>query len=132
MRRAGPASPDTARLMAEWPDGERPAWVSGHRPLDGTVLPAVQAGAFDIDTLRRAWGAQGCRRVWLVGGGDVAAQFSRAGAIDRIVLSTVPVTLGRGIPLFAQGIDGLAGFIDAQAVRQWPNGLTQRVLQRRV
>lgn len=120
----------TRRLMADWPYGERPCWVLSHRPLDGTVLPTVRAGAFDIDTLRRAWGAHGCRRVWLVGGGDVAAQFARAGAIDQIVLSTVPVTLGRGIALFAHGVDGLAGFVDTQTPRQWPNGLTQRELRR--
>ena len=120
----------TRRLIADWPYGERPCWVLSRRPLDGAAVTTVQAGAFAIDTLRRAWSACGCRRVWLVGGGDVAAQFARAGAIDQIVLSTVPVTLGSGIALFAHSVDGLAGFVDSRAPRRWANGLTQRVLRR--
>jgi dihydrofolate reductase len=118
------------RLTPDWPYGERPCRVLSRRPLDGAAIASVQAGAFDIDTLRRAWSAQACRRVWLVGGGDVAAQFARAGAIDEVVLSTVPVTLCSGIALFAQGVDGLAGFVDTLPPRQWANGLTQRVLRR--
>ena len=120
----------TRRLSIDWPYGERPCWVLSRRPLDGPA--SVQSGAFGIATLRRAWRSRGCRRVWLVGGGDVAAQFAHAQAIDEIVLSTVPVTLGSGIPLFAGAVDGLAGFVDTLPARRWPNGLTQRVLRRAV
>jgi hypothetical protein len=49
------------------------------------------------------WEALGLRRVWLVGGGQVAAQFAREGLLDEIVLATAPVCLGAGRRLFAEG-----------------------------
>lgn len=39
--------------------------------------------------------------VWIMGGGDLAAQFYQADALDTIVVSLAPVTLGSGAPLLA-------------------------------
>ncbi|MCG8475219.1 MAG: dihydrofolate reductase family protein [Cytophagales bacterium] len=41
--------------------------------------------------------------IWLVGGGIINALLLEHGLIDRMILTTVPVTLGDGIPLFAPG-----------------------------
>ena len=43
--------------------------------------------------------------VWVVGGGDLAAQFAEAGLLDELVLSIAPVTLGAGRPLFPRRWD---------------------------
>jgi dihydrofolate reductase len=40
-----------------------------------------------------------------VGGGDLAAQFLEAGALDEIVLSVAPVMLGSGAPLFPRRLE---------------------------
>ena len=37
--------------------------------------------------------------VWIVGGGDLAADFARAGMLDEVFVSIAPVTLGAGRPL---------------------------------
>ena len=37
--------------------------------------------------------------VWLVGGGDVAAQFARLGLVDELIVTMVPVLLGSGMRL---------------------------------
>ena len=37
--------------------------------------------------------------VWIVGGGDLAADFARAGMLDELFVSFAPVTLGAGKPL---------------------------------
>lgn len=44
--------------------------------------------------------------IWLIGGGSLAIQFQRAGLIDELHLTVVPVVLGEGIPTFAGDING--------------------------
>ena len=36
-------------------------------------------------------------RIWLVGGGDLAGQCVNHGLIDEIILTIIPITLGKGI-----------------------------------
>ncbi|WAP52237.1 dihydrofolate reductase family protein [Arthrobacter sp. ATA002] len=38
----------------------------------------------------------GGRNVWVVGGGDVAAQFAEAGLLDEMWVTYMPVALGTG------------------------------------
>jgi dihydrofolate reductase len=38
--------------------------------------------------------------IWLVGGGQIISSFLKAGLIDEIILSKLPVVIGSGIPLF--------------------------------
>lgn len=43
------------------------------------------------------------RHIWLIGGGQINTALLNAGLIDEIILTYVPVILGSGIPLFAEG-----------------------------
>ena len=38
--------------------------------------------------------------IWLVGGAQIIASFLKQGAVDEIIISVIPVLLGKGIPLF--------------------------------
>jgi dihydrofolate reductase len=38
--------------------------------------------------------------IWLVGGAQVIASFLKQGAVDEIIISVIPILLGKGIPLF--------------------------------
>ncbi|MEJ7796767.1 MAG: dihydrofolate reductase family protein [Nocardioides sp.] len=49
--------------------------------------------------------AAGHRDTWMVGGGDLAAQFAEAGMLDQLMVSIAPVTLGAGRPLFPRPFD---------------------------
>ena len=49
--------------------------------------------------------AAGGKDLWMVGGGDLAAQFAEAGLLDEVVVSIAPVTLGAGQPLFPRRFD---------------------------
>ena len=40
------------------------------------------------------------RRAWLMGGGELASSFQRAGLITEYRIFLVPVLLGEGVPLF--------------------------------
>ena len=49
--------------------------------------------------------AAGGKDLWVVGGGDLAAQFAEAKLLDELVLYIAPVTLGAGRPLFPRKFD---------------------------
>lgn len=49
--------------------------------------------------------AAGERDIWVVGGGDLAAQWAEAGYLHEIQVSIAPVTLGTGRPLLPRPFD---------------------------
>lgn len=76
---------------------EQPSWVLTSRP--GIVADGhpVETFSGDVEELYpRLADAAGDRDVWLVGGGDVAAQFAAAGLIDQMIVSYAPCSLGAG------------------------------------
>lgn len=80
--------------------GSVPCWVFTHRQLP--VIPG--AGLFFVhgDVRRvheRMASAANGRNIWLVGGGELAGQFTDAGLLDEILLGIAPVMLGGGAPL---------------------------------
>ncbi len=38
--------------------------------------------------------------IWLVGGAQIITSFLKQGVVDEIIISVIPVLLGKGIPLF--------------------------------
>jgi dihydrofolate reductase len=38
--------------------------------------------------------------IWLIGGAEVISTFVNLGFVDEIILSIIPIVLGKGIPLF--------------------------------
>lgn len=103
-----------------WPYTQ-PTVVLTHRPLD-PVVPTVRARAGEPATLRAELEElAGAKEVWIVGGGDVAAQFAAANMLDLIDVSITPVLLGSGRPLFTAALDlellemgRNAGFVEAR------------------
>ena len=59
--------------------------------------------------------------VWLVGGGNLAEQFRRAGLIDEYLVFVIPVILGRGVPLF--GGDAPHTALDLIETQSYADGL---------
>jgi dihydrofolate reductase len=88
-----------------WPY-DLPCWVFTHRdpaPVEGADLRFVSGAVAPVHAEMAA--AAGERDVWVVGGGDLAAQFATAGLLDDLVLNIAPVTLGAGRPLFPRPFD---------------------------
>ncbi|MFC0672855.1 dihydrofolate reductase family protein [Brachybacterium hainanense] len=86
-------------------DYEQPAFVLSHRALEPAAA-SVRIVSGPVEALRgQLEEAAGDGDVWIVGGGDLAAQFARAGMLDEIIVSIAPVTLGAGKPLFTGAFD---------------------------
>jgi dihydrofolate reductase len=112
-------------LLAEgspWAYSDQAAWV-----LTTRELPPIEGGsgirfaAGDIAGLHAEWvAAAGGKNVWVVGGGDVAAQVADAGLLDEIVLTTMPVVLGAGAPLLP--VSGDSGPFERVNTQLFPSG----------
>jgi len=81
-----------------------PAWVLTHRELPTVPGKDIRFHAGDVSgLLDELVAAAGSRDVWLVGGGDVVAQFTRLGRFDELIVTVMPVVLGGGAPLLPVG-----------------------------
>ncbi len=59
----------------------------------------------DIVAFVRGIKEENGKDIWLVGGSEINTLMYNEGLIDEIHLFTMPITLGEGIPLFAEGIN---------------------------
>jgi len=81
-----------------------PMWVFTHRDLPPNEGVEMVQG--DVRPVHEAMvAAADGKDVWVVGGGDLAAQFAEAGLLDQVMVSIAPVTLGKGRPLFPRPFD---------------------------
>lgn len=83
-----------------WPY-QAPTWVFTSRPL--SIVPEANMRFASGDVLpvhEKMVKAAGGRHIWIVGGGDLAAQFYDQGLLDQMVVSVASLTLGEGSPLF--------------------------------
>lgn len=86
--------------------GDRPTFVFAHRDLDpvpGADLQLVHGPVVEHwpDIVAAAAG----RDVWIVGGGDLAGQFTDADLLDEIIITFAPVMLAAGKPLLPRDLD---------------------------
>jgi dihydrofolate reductase len=89
-----------AAFDGEWPYGSRPVLVATHRSLSAKVS-SVRAVSGSIDALvRDALSAADGRDVYLDGGALIRSALD-AGLVDEMVVTQIPVILGRGHALFA-------------------------------
>ena len=79
---------ETVLAYAEWPYGNKQVIVLSNRPID---LSAVRGGVVEQ--------MAGFHHLY-VDGGITIQGFLRAGLIQRLIITRVPVLIGAGIPLF--------------------------------
>jgi dihydrofolate reductase len=80
----------------DWMYGQ-PTWVVTHRP--GIIADGHRVETFDgavAEVHPKLVSAAAGKDVWVVGGGDVAAQFVTAGLVDEMIVSYAPCSLGGG------------------------------------
>ena len=108
--------------LGEWQAPDKPSWVFTRRELP-IAHPSVTLTSEDpvevVATLRE----RGLKRVWLMGGGELAASFRTAGLTTRYMIFVVPLILGGGVPLFADA--GERSPLSLIRAKQYSSGLVQ-------
>jgi dihydrofolate reductase len=92
---------DTVLTMTPWPYGKKRVVVLSSRPLDlsavkGGVVEHMSGGPAEIVARLAATGATHL----YIDGGITIQNFLRAGLVQRLIITRVPVLIGEGIPLF--------------------------------
>jgi dihydrofolate reductase len=85
----------------QWAYGDHRVVALSTRPLDFSVYPEArveQMSGEPADIIARL-SAAGSHHLYIDGGVTIQ-RFLRAGCIDRLVVTRVPVLIGQGIPLF--------------------------------
>ena len=76
---------------------EQPSWVLTHRPeiiADGHPVQTFAGAVAELHP--KLVSAAAGKDVWVVGGGDVAAQYAAVGLIDEMIVTYAPCSLGGG------------------------------------
>lgn len=93
-----------AETGAPWPYSQ-PTWVFTSRALPAIAGADIRFVAGDVREVHGAMRtAAGSRNIWIVGGGELAAQFHDAGLLDELIVQVGSVTLGEGKPLFPRQV----------------------------
>jgi dihydrofolate reductase len=107
-----------------WPYGDKRVVVLSSRPVDvsAAVGGVVEQMAGTPAEIVSQLAASGARHLY-IDGGITIQRFLRAGLIQRLVITRVPVLIGDGVPLFG----GLPRDMRLRhiATRHYPSGLVQ-------
>jgi len=115
---------ETVLAFDAWPYGSKPVIVLSSRPSEiqappGAVCDAMSGTPHEI-VARLA--ERGMRHLY-IDGGITIQRFLEAGAIQRLIVTRVPVLIGTGIPLF--GPVSRDVHVEHLATRTYASGLVQ-------
>lgn len=84
-----------------WPYGETRCLVMTHESIgsDHESVTAFQGGPREVIGELQASNHE---HLWVVGGGNIASQFLANSLLDQLIVTIIPVILGKGIPLVSE------------------------------
>jgi dihydrofolate reductase len=114
---------ETALAFASWPYASKPVFVLSTRPLapapPGAVVEHLSGAPQDV---MEQLAQRGIQHVY-VDGGQTVQDFLRAGVIDRITITRVPVLIGSGISIFGTLERDIR--LQHMMTRHFPSGIVQ-------
>jgi dihydrofolate reductase len=115
---------ETVLAFPEWPYGDKTVVVLSSRPLDFSAVRGgvVEQMAGDPVEIVTRLAARGFRHLYIDGGVTIQ-EFLRAGLIERLIITRVPVLIGQGIPLF--GMLHRDVKLHHMATQPYPSGLVK-------
>jgi dihydrofolate reductase len=114
---------ETVLAFDSWPYGDKPVFVLSTRELApapaGAVVEQLSGEPAEVVSQLET---RGIRHAY-IDGGITIQRFLRAGLIQRLVITRVPVLIGDGIPLFGSLPTDI--HLKHVATRDYPSGLVQ-------
>jgi dihydrofolate reductase len=89
---------DVVAAFPEWPYASKRVVVLTSRQLAPSKAPVERMSGNPASIIEQL-GASGAKHVY-VDGGITVQRFLRAGLVDRITITRLPILIGSGIPLF--------------------------------
>jgi dihydrofolate reductase len=119
---------ETVLGFASWPYGQKRVVVLSSRPIDfsGVRGGVVEQMAGPPAEIVRKLAAGGAHHLY-VDGGNTIQRFLRAGLIERLIVTRVPVLIGDGIPLFGTLPRDVR--LNHIATQHYPSGLVKTEYQ---
>jgi len=119
---------ETVLPMKPWPYGHKRVVVLSSRPVDfssvvGGVVERMAGSPAEIVSKLAATGANHL----YIDGGITIQRFLRAGLIQHLTITRVPVLIGEGVPLFGSLPHDIR--LRHIATRQYPSGLVSSEYQ---
>jgi dihydrofolate reductase len=110
--------------METWPYGDKRVVILSSRPLDlsAAVGGVVEQMAGPPAEIVSQLAARGVHHLY-IDGGITIQRFLRAGLIQRLIITRVPVLIGEGVPLFGSLPHDIR--LRHVATRHYPSGLVQ-------
>jgi dihydrofolate reductase len=106
-----------------WPYGDKPVFVLSSKPLrDAPTGAVVERMSGEVGDIVSQLAARGYEHLY-IDGGITIQQFLRAGLIQRLIVTRVPVLIGTGVPLFGPLDRDIR--LTHVATRQYASGLVQ-------
>ena len=115
---------ETVRAFEAWPYANKRVVVLSSTPLDFSLLRggvAEQMSGSPAEIIARL-ASSGAHHLY-VDGGITIQRFLRAGLVQRLIITRVPVLIGVGIPLFGTLPHDIK--LRHIATRDYPSGLVQ-------
>ncbi|HEY6193469.1 MAG TPA: dihydrofolate reductase family protein [Candidatus Eisenbacteria bacterium] len=115
---------ETVLAFDAWPYGQKRVVVLSSRPIDFSAVRDAVVERMDAtpDEIVTRLAARGFHHLY-VDGGITIQGFLRAGLVDRLIVTRVPVLIGEGIPLFGSLPRDIR--LVHVATRHYPSGLVQ-------
>ena len=115
---------ETVLNFAVWPYGEKRVVVLSSRSVDLSTAPGgvVEQMAGPPAEIVSKLAASGAHNLY-VDGGITIQRFLRAGLVERLIITRVPVLIGDGIPLFGALTRDLR--LRHVATQHYPSGLVK-------
>ncbi|MBL7978184.1 MAG: dihydrofolate reductase [Bacteroidetes Order II. Incertae sedis bacterium] len=114
-------------LGVDWPYPEQKTYVASRNGFFKVNTPHTEVVTSEVGHFLRGLQEKAIQDIWLVGGGELNAYCLEEGVIDQMILTLIPILLGKGRPLFLRTPQGTpqASSWHLDQVISYQNGVVQ-------